>query len=382
MNDIRIYDFSFRLLYIVHNVKSAYWSLSYNDIGTFEGVFLKDDKLIDVLFSNDHLILAQGNLKAIVTGKRLEKTVTIYGRTPNWILTRRVVKPFSATLLKQSGAISDTSLQSVSGYLLGETFSDVPEFSVTVPDDIDASAFEKENIGTFFDAIKDGISPLGLGHEVRLLIPEKKWELRIFKGRERAKILSHENRNFKDVTLSEDMQNAFTSGFYKKELQNLGKWNPNKDTFPTPEKQKYGSYYTVSYEKDAAQNAAYPDGAYIVSADEKTGAFSVYSELPVLYSYLAGEKTGIYRFDTVLSTASEQEAKNALFLCNKQGKVSGDAVGIAYGKDYELGDTFRVRVNVGTKTRAVKKMVDGVDLFTESGQTGETIRFKEEEHGI
>ena len=93
MKDIRFYDFDFNLVYIISDWISLNWELKYNGVGTFELQLPPLSGIIQFLEEQEHLVAVQGDRQAIITGRRLEDDITIYGRTPNWLLTKRLVCP-------------------------------------------------------------------------------------------------------------------------------------------------------------------------------------------------------------------------------------------------------------------------------------------------
>ncbi len=283
MNDIRIYDFDFNLLHIEHNIKSAYWTVYYNGIGTFEGTFPLSGALIDVLFHEKYLFLTQGALQAIITGKTADGQITVYGKTPNWILSRRTVPAFKTSEM-ESEAYED-----VVKYVLETAFPEefASELILTnmVQSDKPAEHFWRNTRNPASDVIRDKLDDLLLGHRVVLDTAEKKWRLELYEGADRPYIVSEANRNVTNVTLSEDMQDFAACGWYRKETKDKGGLNPAKDSLPQASAARYGEYYTFEYEEDDNPRPQYPAGSYYVCADRETGAWKVCSELPELSEF-------------------------------------------------------------------------------------------------
>lgn len=100
MKDIRIYDFEFNLLCIMTDVISSEWHLQYNAVGSYEGHFRLRDRISGVILSHKYIVIVQGDLQAVCTGKIVsDEELTVCGRTVNWILTRRIMPPFKARLI-------------------------------------------------------------------------------------------------------------------------------------------------------------------------------------------------------------------------------------------------------------------------------------------
>ena len=97
MADLRIYDFSFNLLFIESRIVSQSHTIYFNDIGKLEIHLAKDSKVTEMLFNNRYLLVRIGDICGIVTGVQIGKTCVIYAKTPNWILTKKVLLPFERT---------------------------------------------------------------------------------------------------------------------------------------------------------------------------------------------------------------------------------------------------------------------------------------------
>ena len=377
MEDIRIYDFDFNLLHIEHNIKSAYWTLCFNDIGTFEGTFPLSSPVVRVLFENQYLFLTQGNLQAIITGKTADTAVTVYGKTPNWILSRRAIGPF------KTSELDSENYDDVVEYILKTAFSDIYDSDFTFANlaalETHSDHFWRNTKNPVSDVIRDRLDNCLLGHRVVLDIKNKKWNFEIYDGVERPYVVSEANRNLKNVSLSEDIQDFYTAGWYKKELKDMGALNPAAESLPQNSPAAYGSYYTFEYEEDDKTLKSCPAGAYYVCVDKVTGKWQMCRELPELWDYLPGTADGIYRWDAVLSSASESEAAGDLQNKKRKRQIAGESSRIKLGTDFQLGDTVRVQVEKGGYTETVSKRITGAEVWWENGNIGEKMIFKEEE---
>lgn len=379
MEDIRIYDFSFRLLHIEHNIQSAYWIHKYNGIGTFEGTFRLSGALAQVLFTNRYLFLTQGDQQAIITGKVADTQIKIYGKTPNWILSRRTLAPFKTD--ETTGENYDDVVQ----YALKTGFSDIFDTDFTYENlsgvENHSRHFWRNVRNPVSEVVRERLDEVGLGHRVVLDFQEKKWKFQIYQGEKRAEILSEENRNLKEVSLKEDLQDFYTGGYYQKSMLDKGEWNPNTG-LPENNPACYGNYYLITYQSGETQNAQYPKGDYLVCDDSETGSFHVYEEIPQLSTYLPGEETGIYRWDASLSATTQSEAESALQRKKNVRDVAGKSTKAFENAKFSLGDIVRVQVTKGDYAYTVLKRVVGVERWTENGNIGEKYTFKEEENGI
>jgi len=211
MHDIRIYDYDFNLLHIEPDILSAYWILSYNGIGTFEGTFPLQSGMADVVMHNKYLILVQGDLQALVTAYLADDVLTVFGKTPNWILSRRTYPAFSVT-----GTPAETACS-----IVEEAFSSVPNFVcqnlVKANENEKEVPLSREKRSAVSDIVPELLNTVECGHRVRLDIKNKQWIFEVYAGKKLSLILSEANRNLTEVSISDDAQSFFSSAWYKKD---------------------------------------------------------------------------------------------------------------------------------------------------------------------
>ena len=372
MNDIRIYDFEFNLLHIEPDVMSAYWILLYNDIGTFEGTFPLSSDICDVIMKNKYLFLVQGDFQAIITAYMADTKLTVYGKTVNWILSRRTCPVFNTETLYSTEEINPGN---VMVKLASQIFSDVENFDfINSTDIVTSESYSKDARTPFSDVLKEYLNQFNLGHKVWLDIPNKKWVFEVYPGKILPGIFSEGNRNLTDVTISDDAQEFFPSGWYNRELEDLGEWNA-ATSLPTVTSENYGKYYSITNENESSSR--YPNGSYLVCTDV-SGAWRVCSELPILEEKIEGTLSGIYNWDTFLSGATLAEAKAELLEKKWSHDLKALASRLKYQTDYSLGDIVRIQAQKGTYAESTEKTIVGVDVWWESGNTGEKIKFREE----
>ena len=373
MNDIRIYDYEFNLLHIEPNIMSAYWILNYNDIGTYEGTFPLTSGICDVVMKNKYLILVQGDFQALITAYLADTKLTVYGKTPNWILTRRTFPAFKTSEL----SLSNLNPGTIAKHVVSTAFADVDNFEcVDLTETTSTEDFCRENRNPVSSVVKECLEEYGLGHRVRLDIKNKKWIFETYSGRKLPVVISEANRNLTGVSVSDDAQSFFCSAWYNKEMEDLGEWN-TEDDIPSRASSNYGKYYRIVNESDDAENSRYPNGSYLVCTST-SGAWRVVTELPTLEERIQGTFNGIYDWDTFLSAATLSEAKTELSQKQWLHTLKGTPVHLKYKTDYELGDIFRVQVRKGTYTEDVEKTISGVDVWWENGNIGEKMKFKED----
>ena len=367
--DIRFYDFEFNPLHIENQFLSSNWSLYYNAIGQFEAHFDLSSDTVPVVMENKYLVAVQGQNAAIITGKIVGNDLAVFGRTPNWLLTRRTTPEFKR---------NDT-VEAMARDIVRESFSDVP--NIVVEDTVlydKTMPFWRNTIHPTDEVIKDCLDNDNAGHEIVFDIINKQWVFRVLKGIYLPVIVSEDNRNTYDTEYSEDCLGYFTSGYYDRSLEDKGDWDASTNTpqlvnnIPS----NYGIYYRVS--KAGTQfGITFEEGDYIIGKTP-AGAFEKATETEPLRTYISGEKTGIYKWDCTLSGENESEANTSLTSKKWNRAIKSKCIDLKCGRDYNLGDTLRVQIQKGAfKTTEIKRII-GVNIWMEYNDCGEQPIFEED----
>ena len=207
MKDLRIYDFEFNLLAVENKIISSDWQFYFNDIGKAEIHLSKNGKSIPVIFDNKYLFITQGEKQAIVTAKQIGNECVIYGRTPDWLLSRRVIGKQSTLSGNAETLIRDLAVKqafkSETFFSLGEMAGITKEIEIPV----------KES-AVFSDIVTTALSKCKAGRRMYLDIKNKKWVFELLKGKEISLVLSESALNAYDTEYAFDLQNYYTHGAF------------------------------------------------------------------------------------------------------------------------------------------------------------------------
>ncbi|MBE7053745.1 MAG: hypothetical protein E7391_05650 [Ruminococcaceae bacterium] len=303
MDDIRFYDFDFNLLNIENKASYINWTIKYNGIGTFEAHFPIKSKILKTALETDYLIAVQGENQAIITGKQANEKLVLYGRTPNWLLTKRVTPKFS----KITGTPEE-----ISRNIVEDAFSDVENFKTEKYE----NSFEKINFwrnvyNPTEKVVKECLDRIGAGHMVIADVKNKNWIYKMQMGKVRDLIISSTNKNAYNETYTEDFQDHVNGGWYE------------------------------SYAEDDSGSSQ--------------------------WMYIESDKEGIYKWIGVLGGQSESEAKDSLNSREWEKEISLETKDVKYKKDYFLGDTVKLKVCFGNFKTTISKKVKGVKMEYENG---------------
>lgn len=385
MEDIRIYDFEFNLLHIEHNIISSNWTINYNDIGTWEAHFDVGSGIVPFAMSNKYLVAVQGTKQAIITGVQANAEFVLYGRTVNWILSRRMIGKFTTS----DYAILDVKdVESIARWVMQKTFIPPPSGEGDINNFVLGGIagftvkqlFWRNTKNAVSEVIKDCLDKDGGGHRVVFDIANKKWVFEVLKGRAEALpiIISEANKNAYETEYTEDLQDFYTSGWYERTLDDKGDWNGSTNAGPTLTNNivgNYGKYYRVST-AGTQFGIAFKEGDYIVCRN-KTGAWEKSDNTDSVWEYVAGDKTGIYKWDCKLSGSTENEAKNDLKGKQWNKTLTLKTRDIKFLTDYNLGDIVKVQKQVGLWKTTYEKRITGVNLWYENNNIGEQPIFEE-----
>ena len=391
-------DFNFKLLHTENEFLSSNWSIYYNDIGTFEAHFDLKSDVLPVVLDNDYLVVTQGNLSAIIVGKKLGDELIIYGRTCNWLFTKRVTDAFSAT----TGRIDNLLNAKVN-----EVFSDSPVIAENDNPELPTVIVSRDDKSETFSFVQECLQTVNLGHVLEFDAVKSKWVFRILKGNEsNCLVISTVNRNAYDVSLESDLLKLCTEGWYKEKYQSMGEWDPEANALldsdgnvisgtgiSSGNKSNFGKCWKVQFKQNSSYSSypafgvrLYP-GDFVV-CDNEDGILKKTDKADSFWAKVSGTSTntGILRWDSLLSANSKDKAILELYNTKSANEIQGKTVGVHFGSeedyklnkcDYTLGDVVFVEWQSGNYKKRVRKRIIGVNLWYEPGNIGEEPIFED-----
>lgn len=304
-----VYDFEFNLLCVETGIISSRWVVYYNDVGTFEAHFPITSDLTRIVSENRYLVVKQHGLSAIIVGKELGDELILYGRTCNWLLSKRIT-PKTALATVYSGEKA--------GKMVKTAFSDVDNFTVLDASDGERVSFECRQMETL-DAVRYCLKLSNLGHQLSFNAETGNWEFSVLAGKESELILSEAHRNAYNTKISSDILELATCGVYDKKTSD--------------------GYTATKITKDS-------------------------------------EKTGIYKWEAMLSGEIESEARASLEKLAEKNEISMTTNDIVWKRDYALGDVIRLQIIKGAYRTTEKKRVLGVEITTRQAEYSEKPIFE------
>ncbi len=211
--ELIFYDFSGAVLGRTGDITALYFKEHYNGVGTFEAHFPASSGAGKILLKNDFVIAAGDGFKAIITSVTANNTEVIaYGRTLNWILSRRLCAPFGSSVDENGDTITvpceaaETAENAVS-----EAWEGCIAVNASGIGGHEAE-FSKTDYTPCGSIVTDALAEAGLGHRVDFS-PKTGWSFTVLEGSERQLILSRSLKNAVNSVYTKDLLDRYNIGF-------------------------------------------------------------------------------------------------------------------------------------------------------------------------
>ncbi|MDO4618444.1 MAG: hypothetical protein Q4B31_02860 [Clostridia bacterium] len=331
---IRLYDFNYNLIAECEHSLFSEWDLKLNGIGSFEGRFSINTEFSKEILSHKFLIITEEENQAVIVSKRISDIVTVYGKTPEWLLSKRMVLPFKTSEIF-SGEFKTP--EEILIYLLNKAYKEPKKITDTGEEEayINQNAvcndfiipepcydkkltrhFWRNTVNPLSDVICDLCDLMDAGYKLKFEPENRCWRFELVFPKEKNTIFSKSLKNCFDMTFKDSLLDF--SG---------------------------GGYFEI-YSSDETEESSY---AYIEDI-ESQGEGMLYWER------------------SFLSASGRSEAENMLLKSKSDETVNFELLGLNYGIDYNLGDVFGVQFEAGDYKNATKRKVIGVSIINSSAE--------------
>ena len=369
MTDVLFYDFDFNLLADIPCAVSINFEKKYCGYGMGEIHFsIAESRVLEVLQLNPYIFCKCGEETAIITGWKTGKDIAVFGRTPEWLLTRRGVKPFEE-IGKTAAEIAINAVRSSA-----QDCMDVADMSGIG----EAINFSTDKVRVLHDVVVEILEPLGLGFMVRPDISGKRFVFTVYSGIEQSCVVSLSNRTAYDFVYTVEKQDMATaSGWYERKYEDMGDWNAISNSPALLDNQPenmYKFYQIKGDSKNQVERFGFicQSGHYLY-CNTSDGKWNISQNLPKSEWVFINKSNmiGAKRWDAVLSgTKTAEEAQNELARRCRSDILQTEIRRIEYGKDYRLGDIVRVQFEYGDFKKVEKKRVDSISLYYDTDRCG------------
>lgn len=358
MRDVFFYNFDFEPINQAPGFVSLNVTKKYCAFGTAEIHFpISRTEIIEMLRDNPYIICVAMDLQMIVTGWQLGEDIAIFGRTPEWLLTKRVLAPFSYAK-KSPAEIANHVVKTAMG-----DFVDVSDVELA-DEEIDYSSKEPK---TVYDTVCSILKPSGLGFKLVIDVKKRKFAFSVYRGEERQLLISTSNRTACDMSYTRDIQGVVDDcGWYLRELQNMGDWSAsaNSPVLTSGKAENYFTYYKITTAGNRF-GLLCEKGSYLY-CDTEDGVWKVSVDKPVSKWVYLGDSSaeGAARWEGILQGVKSPDEAKADFAAMKAVEKSETALRhVEYGADYTEGDIVRAQIQFGDYRSTERKRVSAVEIF-------------------
>ncbi len=364
--DVVFYDFDFGCRGIFPRPVSVNIEKKYCGYGNAELHFAIDEtEVIELLDSCEYLFFAADGHTAIVTGWQIGEDIAVYGRTPEWLLTKRGIKAFER---------SSETAEDIARYAVGSAEDFVALGSRAAVGS--AMEFSTEGVRSIYDVVCEVLSTQKLGFEVCPDVNAGRFVFRVYEGELSLCLLSASNRTAYDMKYSVERQDAVTnSGWYERRYKDMDGWDAGTNTPQLSNNQPANAY---SFYKVTSEDAVSRFGLTIrkntyLYCDNPQGTWKLCETKPdTIWLYISDTvNTGLRRWDAVLEgVKSEDEAKAEFAQRTVHQDIDCEADRYEYNVDYRLGDVVRVQLELGNFKKTESRRVTSVNVYYDVDASG------------
>ncbi len=378
MKDVLFYDFDFNLLADFPRAISINFTQNYCGYGTAELHFsLAETELITLLEENPYVFFRVGESSAIITGWKIGEDVAVFGRTPEWLLTKRGVTEFSEENITPE-KIARTAVRSSAGDFV--TLGEIEGVGTS-------QNYSTNKVRVLYDVVCEVLGAQGLGFRLTPDIETKQFVFSVYSGQKSLCMISPSNRTAYDVTYAVEKQDMVTkSGWYEQKYTYMGGWDAynNSPSLSNNNVENIYRFYEITSETNYQSGSRYypveqfgftcTKGWYIY-CDTEDGVWKITNVKPdTVWVYLNNSsETGSKRWDVVLSgIKTKTEALAEISQMKRKNRSENETKGIEYGRDYCLGDIVTVQTELGDFKKVEKKRVTSVSVYYDIDKSGVT----------
>ncbi len=376
MRDIFFYDFDFNLLADFPRVVSLNIEKKYCGYGTFEVHFSPSETdVITLLENNPYLFVVAGESSAIVTGWRIDEDIAVFGRTPEWLLTKRGVQPFTKTAVAAEVIARDAVTSGAGDFVALDELAGLGT----------AQSYSTDKVRVLYDVVCEVLEKQSLGFK---LVPDmslKKFVFSVYQGNESLCMISPSNRTAYEMTYTVEKQDMVTNcGWYERRFTDMGGWDAynNSPGLSDNNPENAYTYYKITSDTYYQSGGKYYNVTrfglncikdYYLYSDTPSGKWKITGKKPdTIWVYIDNpSETGAKKWDAVLSgIKTEEEALAEISGLKRRAETEGEAKDVEYGKDYVLGDIVRVQTEFGDFKKAERKRVSSVNIYYDIDESG------------
>ncbi len=313
MSDVLFYDFDLNVMGVFARHISLNMTKKYSGYGTLELHFPRSEaRLIELLSKGDYMIVDCEHGQAIVTGWRIDDDIAVFGKTPEWLMTKRAIADFKAEAMTGERA-AYSAVQSGMGDFV----------TVCAEKGLGSQAdYETEGAKTIYDIVQDIVLADRLGFRLYIDFDDKTFNFEVYSGKESNALFSQSARTAHDAVYTREIEKKASGG--------------------------------VWYEKKSVNSSG--------------------AEVREWVQTDFGDEVGARCWNAILSgikTDCEADAEAKRRYTAKEHIECG-VRRLEIGKDYDLGDIIRLQFEYEAFKKTMKRRVCAVEIYSDSNGFGIT----------
>ncbi len=366
MEDLIFYDFDFNRLAEYRKCISVNRTVNFCGYGTFEAHFpLSQTSLIEMLEGNRYLLCVQGEHQAVITGWEIDEDIAVFGKSPEWLMTRRALNSFS------HGSAYPAV---IANYIVSAAMGDF--VTIAAPPSLGSvREYSTAEVRTVHDTVCEVLKKDSLGFRLLADVQRGTFKFEVYSGNDCRTILSQSNKSAHSMVYTCEMQDAATnSGWYKRKMCDMGEWNAqtNQPGLQNALEKNAFTYYKIISATYTRFGLECTKGSYLYS-DTANGVWKISETRPSAVWVYADNPSlsGAKKWDCIISgEKTKDEALLQLSEIKVSETVNAEVRRLEYGTDYALGDRVRVQFEAGDFKKTFTKTVSGVQIFYDVDKIG------------
>lgn len=219
---MQFYDFEFNLLLDTGNVVSWRYTKYFNTMGTFQAKFHLSSPVTKLVMEHDYLVCTFSGEAVIITGKEIGEDLTLYGRSCEWLLKKRVVLPFKEVEKNTGDHVR---------YLFENAYSDCSDVVFGKFFTGEKNKFSQTSFKVLSSVITQALTYEKLGYELVFDAVKRKWVFNILKGRDLELIVSEGCKNATKLAITDNISEFANYCYYGKNENAIGKGSEEKGLY-------------------------------------------------------------------------------------------------------------------------------------------------------
>jgi len=202
---MQFYDFEFNRLLDVSEVISWRYTKYFGAMGTFQAKFHLSSPVTKLVMERDYLVCTFSGETVIITGKEIGNDLTIYGRSCDWLLKKRVVMPFNEVEKSTGDHIKE---------LFEKAYLDCSDVTIGEVIQGGTKRFSQDGFKDLYSVVAKELGEENFGWEFVFDTLKCRWIFNVLNGRELNLIISEDCKNASKLSITDNISEFANYCYY------------------------------------------------------------------------------------------------------------------------------------------------------------------------